>query len=328
MAYGNIPYISLPQLNTQGPDIMGTMATLENIKANKQRMGLAEISAQREQEQFDWQKKKYEEDRPLEKQSKILDMLHKTASVAVLAKNQDGANKIWEQGVKSIKAVDPNFEVGEVPIQFKGDKVKQKLEDGSSIEGNQDEVFKFLQFRRAQKEKGVNITGDQFSELATSLKLNFEMPSSKPPDMGKTRTIQKGSEEVTQEWTGKEWEEIGRGSKWKPDTEEEKGSDFNKAFKKWSAKPENAGKPAEEFKRVWEKPSDDHIKLLETAATAVGVDPKKAAKGEITQEEASKILERYAKDNGIVGLMKALGAMGGGEPSGEVKFDSSGKRVK
>jgi hypothetical protein len=36
-------------------------------------------------------------------------------------------------------------------------------------------------------------------------------------DVGKTRTFQKGNAEVTQEWDGRKWNDIGSGPKWNPD---------------------------------------------------------------------------------------------------------------
>ncbi len=76
---------------------------------------------------------------------------------------------------------------------------------------------------------------------------------SKSPEIGKTRTIQQGGTEVTQEWTGTEWKEAGRGPKWNPREAKTETSWDERAYQDWIKKPENTSKGRDEFKKFMEK---------------------------------------------------------------------------
>jgi len=86
--------------------------------------------------------------------------------------------------------------------------------------------------------------------------------------------------------------------------DEPQGSDFERAYKAELKNKPNLSRV--DFKREWEKPPEDRIKTLNIAAKAAGVDPEKAAKGEITPEEAKKILKEYGNSNGTNALIELL----------------------
>jgi len=76
------------------------------------------------------------------------------------------------------------------------------------------------QFFEAWKNKAL-MTGQQRLEL-------IKTQVGKTPETGKTRTIQKGTKEITEEWTGSTWREVGKGPKWDPKESETKQSDVTK----------------------------------------------------------------------------------------------------
>jgi len=107
---------------------------------------------------------------------------------------------------------------------------------------------------------------------------------------------------------------------------QDKPTDFEKGYREWATKPENKGKPREEYRRVWEKPTDERINKMNLAAIAAGVHPDKAAKGELTPEEAKAVLEAYGKGNGMLELIQLLMEAGGNKASND--FDAQGNRIK
>ena len=150
------------------------------------------------------------------------------------------------------------------------------------------------QFFESWKNKAL-ITGQQRLEL-------IKTQADKISETGKTRTIQKGDEEITEQWTGLAWEEVGRGPKWAPkETTEPTGMRDFELTTYGKERPDLRGSKEYIAKRLeWIKSQKEQSpyvdalnRQIEVTAKREGTNLRKEFYNQIEVKEANDIKRKY-----------------------------------
>lgn len=203
----------LPRLRTEGPDIGNALLGAERIKLGRQHHRLAERRNALLERRFGLEERQFEAQEEWREIQKVFN----TLSLAMDAPSAKAAKQILNKGLgeEAAKA----FDMSRV-----GDKISLTLPDGHKFEGPEGVMKEFSGFIGDNPSVLTDPDPEQVAHLrawAAANGLSATGPEAKARKTGETRTIQKGTETVTEEWTGSAWREIGRGPKFKPPEEGE-----------------------------------------------------------------------------------------------------------
>jgi hypothetical protein len=181
---------------------------VEALKGQELRNALRERVLKREPERFEMEKEEFEwqkqlmdwqqEDRPIQKELKALAWLKAEAPMINWGNYPESRDYLIKQGINPELLPDP----------------QQMLQEALNVG-----VEPVSYFEQWKNQAMMNM--DQRVELMKAQIVQEGKKAPKPRQLGTTRTIQKGTEAVTEQWMGTGWEEIGRGPKFKPGTEKE-----------------------------------------------------------------------------------------------------------
>lgn len=187
-------------------------------------------------------------------------------------------------------------------IKFKSDGVKTTADLGDATIETTPEGMKAATSMFQADPSGWHNNIDNLKSLAGfGYKITPKEKDKSEYKPGKIMEFKVGDEIVTKELQpdGKTWKEIGKARRYKPSEGKEKEVNYDKN--------------------------------IYIAAQAAGVDPEKIRKGQITQDEAMRVLEEYKKNFGSESLLEVLFKGMGQAPGGVspvLKLDANGNPVE
>lgn len=102
-------YVQLPQLNTQGPNVLGIYQLAEQIKNQRNQSRLAEMANTRSEKQMAMNEEQHAEDLKLKQSNAIVSIFGNTLKSMLMVPPEDRA-KVREQGEALAKRIDPSVD--------------------------------------------------------------------------------------------------------------------------------------------------------------------------------------------------------------------------